>query len=118
MSLEHKLKLMDLLPDTRICMHYGLTEASRSTFIEFHKDKEFLDSIGKSTPGVQLEIRNNLARECLIDESGTINVKGDSVAKEYLSSGNIVSKSGWLDTGDSGFLNSQGYIFCQVDHLI
>lgn len=111
MSLEHKLKLMDLLPDTRICMHYGLTEASRSTFIEFHKDKDFLDSIGKSTPGVQLEIRNNLARECLIDESGTINVKGDSVAKEYLSSGNIVSKSGWLDTGDSGFLNSQGYIF-------
>ena len=64
------MKLMMLLPDTRICMHYGLTEASRSSFIEFHKDKDFLDSIGKSTPGVQLEISNIRARECLIDESG------------------------------------------------
>jgi len=111
MSLEHKLKLMKLLPDTRICMHYGLTEASRSVFIEFHKDKDFLDSIGKTTPGVELEIRNKLSEKCVINEQGTINIKGDSVAKKYLSSDDIINVNSWLDTGDNGFVSSQGYIF-------
>src|SRR6185295_16972628 len=30
MPIEHKKALMQLLPDTRLWMHYGLTEASRS----------------------------------------------------------------------------------------
>lgn len=35
MPAEEKHRLMGLLPDTHICMHYGLTEASRSCFISF-----------------------------------------------------------------------------------
>jgi len=111
MPLKHKQKLMELLPNTRICMHYGLTEASRSSFIEFHKDKHFLTSVGKITPGVKLKIRNNLKKECSVGENGEISLKGDSVAKKYLSLGDTLNKNGWFDSGDSGFLNKQGYIF-------
>ena len=111
MPIEHKKKLMKILPNTRICMHYGLTEASRSCFIEFHKDKDFLNSVGKISPGVKLKITDNLYKECSIGDNGAINVKGDSVAKKYLSLGNTSRINGWLDTGDHGFLNKQGYVF-------
>ena len=33
MTFESKIELSKLLPNTDICMHYGLTEASRSTFL-------------------------------------------------------------------------------------
>ena len=36
MSAEDKMALTKLFPKTRLCMHYGLTEASRSTFMEFN----------------------------------------------------------------------------------
>ena len=32
MTSQAKIELTELLPFTDICMHYGLTEASRSTF--------------------------------------------------------------------------------------
>ncbi|MDB4997602.1 MAG: AMP-dependent synthetase and ligase, partial [Myxococcaceae bacterium] len=35
MSPEHKKSLLEIFPNARICMHYGLTEASRSAFMEF-----------------------------------------------------------------------------------
>ena len=38
MPKVEKEKLMTWLPNTKICMHYGLTEASRSAFIDFHAD--------------------------------------------------------------------------------
>ena len=111
MPLIHKKKLMALLPNTRICMHYGLTEASRSSFIEFHSDKDFLDSIGKPTPGVKLEIRNNKKNKCSIGENGEITLQGNSIAKKYVSLGNIQNQDGWFYTGDLGSINSKGYIF-------
>lgn len=111
MPLIHKEKLMELLPHTRICMHYGLTEASRSSFIEFHSDKDFLDSIGKPTSGVKLEIRNNKKNKCSTGENGEIVLQGNSIAKKYVSQGNILNQDGWFYTGDLGFINSKGYIF-------
>ena len=57
MPIKHKEKLMQLLPDTKICMHYGSTEASRTCFIEFHQDKNYLNSVGKVTPGINLKIQ-------------------------------------------------------------
>src|SRR5438093_1298245 len=56
MPIEEKRRLMELFPKTRICMHYGLTEASRSAFIEFHSSKERLHSIGRSSPNVRIRI--------------------------------------------------------------
>ena len=42
LSQDDKSELAELLPKSRIVMHYGLTEASRSTFMEFHVDSECL----------------------------------------------------------------------------
>ena len=42
MPKEEKEFLMEQLPHTRICMHYGSTEASRSAFMEFQVYKDNL----------------------------------------------------------------------------
>ena len=91
-------------------MHYGSTEASRSCFIDFHNDKEYLDSVGKVTQGVYLKIQNEKGKNCKINESGEIFVKGKSVSKKYVTS-KIPKKNGWLPMGDIGFKNEKGYIF-------
>src|SRR5262245_31979499 len=63
MARDQKLRLMQLFPLTKICMHYGLTEASRSAFIEFHESSDHLDSIGKPAPNVDIRILDPEGRE-------------------------------------------------------
>ncbi len=50
MRPEARQKLMELLPRTRICHHYGLTEGSRAAFIEYHADRHKVSSIGRAAP--------------------------------------------------------------------
>tara|TARA_B110000977_G_scaffold200824_1_gene292789 strand:- start:10614 stop:12098 length:1485 start_codon:yes stop_codon:yes gene_type:complete len=110
MPIKHKEKLMQLLPNTKICMHYGSTEASRTCFIEFHQDKNYLNSVGKVTPGINLKIQDSNGRECEANESGEIMVSGKSVSKEYILS-NMPMDGDWFMTGDYGYRNEQNYIF-------
>lgn len=115
MSLEDKMSLIELLPDTRICMHYGLTEASRSSFIEFHSDSEYLDSIGKPSPNVSIKIFNEKGCEVEDRGEGEICVKGLHVCSNYWGmserdfSENFNNQ--YFKTGDWGYKNSEGYIF-------
>ena len=118
MKLSNKQKLLQLLPKTRVCMHYGLTEASRSTFIEFHSDhKKMENSIGKPTPGVQVKIADINFEICPPGKLGNIFVKGGNVMKEYFrktaDTENTV-RDGWLDTGDCGFYDEQGYFYLEA----
>lgn len=39
MAAEEKLKLAELFPNAKIVQHYGLTEASRTTFLKIHEKK-------------------------------------------------------------------------------
>lgn len=115
MPLEHKKKLMELLPHTRICMHYGLTEASRSTFIEFHESAEKIEhSIGKPTPNVQVKIVDKDFNDLPVGEKGRIAVKGDMTLKEYYKDvelTNEIIKNSFIDTGDIGFQDEDGYFY-------
>jgi long-chain acyl-CoA synthetase len=116
MPIEHKKQLMELLPRTRICMHYGLTEASRSTFIEFHTDKDHLLSIGKPSPRVEINIMDDKGATCLANESGRIVVKGEHCMAGYWKNEDLTQKilaNGWLITGDFGYKDSDGYVYLQ-----
>ncbi|MCR4664203.1 MAG: acyl--CoA ligase [Paludibacteraceae bacterium] len=104
MSVEDKKMLMEWLPNTRICMHYGLTEASRSAFMEFHEYAENLSSIGKAAPNVDIRI---------ID--GEICVKGEHVTQRYWNeSPKRIAQDfhdGYFRTGDSGWMDEDGHIY-------
>ena len=111
MPLSEKKNLIELLPDTRICMHYGLTEASRSAFIEFHEEVKHLSTVGKQSPNMYITIRDETGSEQPIGTEGEICVRGDAVTVGYLNLSR--EDSFWGDsfrTGDWGYQDENGYI--------
>lgn len=113
MTLDTKHELLDIFPNTRICMHYGLTEASRSAFQEFH-DISHLSSIGKPvTENVDIKIFDKTGVETSLNESGEICVKGNMVLKTYLDKENndIAFWGEYFRTGDNGYKDEDGYIY-------
>jgi len=115
MPKAEKEKLMALLPDTGICMHYGLTEASRSTFINFHKDSEYLDSIGRPSPNTLISIFDEKGGLLQSNQEGEIGVKGRHVCSGYWGLSEKIFKDDFYDdyfkTGDWGYKDDNGYIY-------
>lgn len=114
MSIQDKKTLIELLPKTRICMHYGLTEASRSLFIEFHNNSNKLDSIGKPTPNVKVKIVNNFGKELSPGSIGLIMIKADTVMGKYFNDKTSTKsslKNGWFLTEDLGYIDREGYYY-------
>jgi len=91
-----------ILENGNIATYYGLTEASRSTFMVFKKNSLRDESVGRSAPGVSIKI-----------DSGEICIKGKNVISKYweneIADKNIIE--GWLRTGDTGFLDDENYLF-------
>lgn len=114
MSVEDKKLLCELLPNTRICMHYGLTEASRSAFLEFHSEHDKLDTAGKASPNVEIKIFDNEGKEQPAGAEGEVCVKGEHVTCSYWNeSAERFAQdfnSGYFRTGDAGYLDEDGYI--------
>lgn len=110
MDLDQKKKLMDLLPDTRLCMHYGLTEASRSAFIEFHTHKKKLGSVGLPAPDVEIKIK----RDPVSKDQGKIWVKGCHVMDAYWENETLTQEAkegNWIATGDIGYQDDDGFLY-------
>ncbi len=104
--------LMELLPQTRLCHHYGLTEASRSAFLEYHADGDHFDSIGRPSPNVEMAIRDDAGRDLLDGQQGEIVVRGRMVTRRYWKQPELTSSvlhDGWFSTGDCGWRDDAGY---------
>ena len=115
MPVEDKELLMSLLPDTRICMHYGSTEASRSAFMEFHTYKDNLLSIGKASPNVEIKIFTSQGTPAALGEEGEVCVKGEHVTCSYWNETPERFASdfydGYFRTGDCGTMDAEGNIY-------
>jgi len=114
LPIEDKRLLIDLFPSTRICVHYGLTEASRAIFSELHQYAENLQTIGKPV--------SDLVEVCILDESG--NPVPDGIDGELCICGNMVTRSylspednkdafygKWFRTGDWGHRDESGNFY-------
>ena len=111
LPLEDKELLIEMFPTTRLCMHYGLTEASRAIFTEFHEHRAHLDAIGRPA--------SSLVEVSVCDENGTplpdgmdgeICVRGNMVTRSYfLPEDNQGAFFGeWFRTGDWGHRGTDG----------
>ena len=113
MRRDHKEKLMELCPDARISMHYGLTEASRVAFLDFHRQKAFLDTVGTPSPGIRIKIVDENGEEAGTEGRGEILIQGDVVTPGYWGNPELTASAladGWLRTGDTGFVDEHGYL--------
>ena len=96
MSPDEKRAMRDLFKNACIVQHYGLTEASRSTFLDISEASDAdLASVGSPVGGVEVSI----------SESGRIRVRGGNVAMGRMADGRITpiaDAEGWFETSDSG----------------
>ena len=107
-----------ILKKGNLATYYGLTEASRSTFMIFDKlGKE--TSVGKPSNGIQIKIKNESLNEL---ETGEILIKGENVIKNYWKNLDADKKifNDWLQTGDLGHKDSEGYLYLdgRIDDVI
>jgi len=97
-----------ILKKGRLATYYGLTEASRSTFMKFDSDgKE--SSVGIPAPGVQIKLVDQEGNEA---DDGEVWIKGPNVIRGYWKESSSMNPvEGWLKTGDSGYFDDEGYLY-------
>ena len=113
MPLATKKEMLEMFPNTRICMHYGLTEASRNCFIEFH-DTEHIESIGKPVcDKVDIKFFSEDGKEVPTGQRGELCVKGNIVLAHYLekSDNDAAYYGDYFRTGDIGYKGDDGYLY-------
>jgi long-chain acyl-CoA synthetase len=90
-------------------MYYGLTEASRSTYISFRDHPDKLATVGRPSAGSEVCIGD--PAQALVNEPGEILVRGPHVTRGYwgLNSSEMFDR-GWFRTGDLGTMDDQGFV--------
>ncbi|MEJ2425396.1 MAG: class I adenylate-forming enzyme family protein [Candidatus Thiodiazotropha sp.] len=108
-------KLVAALPDTRIFIMYGQTEASaRLAYLPPEKLIEKRGSIGIAIPDTVIEVRNAQGRVAQAGETGEICASGHNIMQGYWGDPEKtreVLKDGWLHTGDLAHTDADGYLY-------
>ena len=75
--------LRDALPNTRVFLMYGLTEAFRSTYLPPEELDRRPDSMGKAIPNTEILVVNEQGRPCKPGEVGELVHRGPTVSMGY-----------------------------------
>lgn len=112
-------------PETTIYNVYGLTEASpRVSYLPPDKFDCNPESVGIPLQGVQIKIVSEKNyKELPLNSNGLVMVKSPSLMKAYYKNEVLTSKvlsEGWLNTGDIGYVDSNGFlnILSRIDDMI
>jgi acyl-CoA synthetase (AMP-forming)/AMP-acid ligase II len=104
-----------LLPGARLVAMYGLTESStRVTYLPPAHAAAKRGSVGRPLDGVRLEIRDEQGQAVPSGAVGRLYVRGPNVMQGYLGDPELTAQTivdGWLDTGDLGHVDEDGYLF-------
>lgn len=113
MTAEEKRRIRDMFPNATIVQHYGLTEASRSTFLTISGAPDaLLNSVGRPVG----------AGEIALSADSRIRIRGPQVARWRIDADGrhaLTDAEGWLQTNDLGHLQD-GYLYFdgRADDLI
>ena len=114
MATEAKRRIVDLLPNARVVMNYGLTEAMRCCILPMRDHPDKMPSVGRPCPGVRMRITDGEDKPVAVGEIGEVQVAGDNLASGYLNKDAIWQdrlRGGWYATGDLGHLDADGFLF-------
>lgn len=101
----------------RLLEGYGLSEGTCLSSLNPYAGEKRIGSIGLSIPyqemkAVELNAEGCIVRDCDIDETGTLVIRGPNVFQGYLedreNAGGIL-EDGWLNTGDLARCDEKGY---------
>jgi acyl-CoA synthetase (AMP-forming)/AMP-acid ligase II len=118
-------RALHLFPEVDFVNAYGLTETSSTVAILGPDDhrlalysdeplfKARLSSVGQPVPGIEFRIVDESGTTLGPDEPGEILIRGDQVGGRYVGTDSKVDADGWLHTGDRGWLDVEGYVFCE-----
>ncbi|PCJ83399.1 MAG: long-chain-fatty-acid--CoA ligase [Thiotrichaceae bacterium] len=99
---------------TTLIEAYGLTETSPAACMNPMDLKEFNGKIGLPISSTEVSIQDDDWNELAIGEQGEICIRGPQVMRGYWAlpkeTSNVLSNSGWLHTGDIGFMNEDGFV--------
>jgi long-chain acyl-CoA synthetase len=109
MAQEYIERVLELLPDTRFYMYYGLTEASRSSYICYNDHRDKLRTVGRPTPGAEVCV--GLPSSPLVNAVGEILIRGPHLTSGYWGMDSTpFFTDGWFRTGDLGNVDSNGFL--------
>ncbi|WP_119469052.1 AMP-binding protein [Vibrio cholerae] len=100
---EDKKQVAEWFPNTNVVMHYGLTEVSRATFIDFHNDD--INAVGHRYRGADFKIIDNKGAEVIAGEEGEIVFNAPWMLDGYFENSQLTSDcfvEGYFKTGDLG----------------
>jgi oxalate---CoA ligase len=91
---------------------YGMTEAASQITATTPGQRPPAGSAGRPV-GVELQVRDANGGSCAIGELGRIWLRGPGVIRHYVDgrAADRFDRAGWLDSGDIGHLDAQGYLF-------
>ena len=108
-------RLRSALPDARLFVMYGQTEAtSRLTWLPPERLDDKLGSVGIPVQGVELRIAREDGDVAATGEPGEVQVRGANVMRGYWNNPEAsaaVLRDGWLRTGDMGHLDADGFLY-------
>jgi acyl-CoA synthetase (AMP-forming)/AMP-acid ligase II len=118
-------RALHLMPDTDFVNAYGLTETSSTVALlgpddhrlAIYSDEPMyqrrLESVGQAIQGIAIRIADEAGNEVEVGAPGEILISGDQVSGAYVDTESKVDADGWLHTGDRGWVDAEGYLFCE-----
>lgn len=114
MSTEITKIILNKMPGMQFFTYYGLTEASRSSFIHYNLYPDKLESVGKPAPNVSICIVDRKDNAVAFGQIGEICIKGPHVVNKYWKMPELTKKQfrkGWFFTGDMGYFDEDGFLY-------
>lgn len=101
----------EMIYQRKIGAGYGLSETSPVLTADLEDYTEPTENVGRPLIGVSLAIRDEHGADLPSNQIGQIWARGDNVMLGYYNEPEKtaeVIKDGWFDTGDLGYINTQG----------
>jgi long-chain acyl-CoA synthetase len=113
MPLKDKIHATALLPNARIVMGYGLTEAMRTCLLAFGDHPDKLATDGRPCPGVRIQSVNEQGQPLAPTEVGEILISGVNLATGYWGKAEMWAEKfdgEWYKSGDLGYIDADGFL--------
>ena len=113
MPKEKIRQLYKWLPQAAFHTVYGLTETTSpgTIFPVGAATSPYIGSSGIPIPGMNVRIAREDGSDADPDEVGTVMLNGANLLDSYYQLDTPLLQNNWLDSGDLGYVNKDGYLF-------